>query len=77
MTEPCRRDRARCDSSWILTTRAGLTLLRPSVTMDTIRAAQQATEPRIDTSNSERLASWQISGIESEFGAYPTLWHES
>ena len=45
--------------------------------MDTMRAAQQATEPRIDASNSERVASWQISGMESEFGAYPTLWHES
>jgi len=37
--------------------------------MDTIRAAQQATEPRIDASNSERSASWHISGMESEFGA--------
>ncbi len=45
--------------------------------MDTMRAAQQATEPRIDATNSERFASWQISGMEGEFGAYPTLWHES
>jgi hypothetical protein len=37
--------------------------------MDAIQAAQQATEPRIDASNSERFAAWHISGIASQFGA--------